>query len=199
MVGASFSWPCKITTAGSTVLARIRAASLRYIRGHLRAVYFSGSRRNIYLLITSYYISKLSVQFFWGVGGCLCSRFVPLRLYRMNNSPAGWWKEGRESAKRWGGVTLVPAGCRSPGRCCGNHSHQPDGISVGEHEKDGSGSVLPGPARPKKQLRANTVPGERERESRACRKTLQSSVIRTRVHVEIQSWLCFLYHTYFGL
>lgn len=70
-------------------------------------------------------------------------------LYRMNNSPAGWWKEGRESAKRWGGVTLVPAGCRSPGRCCGNHSHQPDGISVGEHEKDGSGSVLPGPARPK--------------------------------------------------
>lgn len=75
-------------------------------------------------------------------------------------------------------MTLVPAGCRSPGRCCGNHSHQPDGISVGEHEKDGSGSVLPGPARPKKQLRANTVPGERERESRACRKTLQSSVIR---------------------
>lgn len=104
-------------------------------------------------------------SFFWGGrGGCLCSRFVPLRLYRMNNSPAGWWKEGRESAKRWGGVTLVPAGCRSPGRCCGNHSHQPDGISVGEHEKDGSGSVLPGPARPKKQLRANTVPGERERE-----------------------------------
>lgn len=74
----------------------------------------------------------------------------------MNNSPAGWWKEGKESAKRWGGVTLVPAGCRSPGRCCGNHSHQPDGISVGEHQKDGSGSVLPGPARPQKQLQYST-------------------------------------------
>lgn len=49
---------------------------------------------------------------------------------------------------------MVPAGCRSPGRCCGNHSHQPDGISVGEHEKDGSGSVLPGPAR----LRSNSGP-----------------------------------------
>lgn len=73
MVGASFSWPCKITTAGSTVLARIRAASLRYIRGHLRAVYFSGSRRNIYLLITSYYISKLSVQFFLGGRGGVCA------------------------------------------------------------------------------------------------------------------------------
>lgn len=51
---------------------------------------------------------------------------------------------------------MIPAGCRSPGRCFGNHSHQPDGISVGEHEKDGSGSVLPGPARPQKQLRANS-------------------------------------------
>lgn len=73
-------------------------------------------------------------------------------LLRMNNSPAGWWKEGSESVKRWGGVTLVPAGCRSPGRCRGNHSHQPDGISVGEHEKDGSRSVLPGPAKPRNEL-----------------------------------------------
>lgn len=36
-------------------------------------------------------------------------------------------------------MTLVPAG-----RCCGNHSHQPDGMCVGERGKDGSGSVLPG-------------------------------------------------------
>ena len=57
-------------------------------------------------------------------------------------------------------MTLVPAGCRSPGRCCGNHSHQPDGISVGEHEKDGSGSVLPGPARLRDDSRAIMVPGE---------------------------------------
>lgn len=74
---------------------------------------------------------------------------MPPESYRMNNSPTGWWKEGRESAKRWGGVTLVPAGCRSPGHCFGNHSRQPDGVSVGEREKDGSGSVLPGPARPR--------------------------------------------------
>ena len=48
-----------------------------------------------------------------------------------------------------GGVTLVPAGCRSHGHCRGNHSHQPDGVSVGDHGKDGSGVVLPGPAGPK--------------------------------------------------
>lgn len=102
----------------------------------------------------------------------------------MNNSPAGWWKEGRESAKRWGGVTLVPAGCRSPGRCCGNHSHQPDGISVGEHEKDGSGSVLPGPARPKN----NSGPIRYlEREHWACRTTLQSQVMRMRGQTR---WKC---------
>lgn len=97
-------------------------------------------------------VNRVCVFFFFFQ--CLCSGFVPLELHRMNNSPAGWWKEGGESAKCWGGVTLVPAGCRSPGRCCGNHSHQPDGISVGEHEKDGSGSVLPGPAR----LRSNSGP-----------------------------------------
>lgn len=45
-------------------------------------------------------------------------------------------------------MTLVPAGCRSPGRCFGNHSRQPDGISVGEREKDGSGSLLPGEKAP---------------------------------------------------
>lgn len=45
---------------------------------------------------------------------------------------------------------MVPAGCRSPGHCFGNHSRQPDGISVGEREKDGSGSLLPGPARAQK-------------------------------------------------
>lgn len=46
-------------------------------------------------------------------------------------------------------MTLVPAGCRSPGRRSANHSHQPDGVSVGERGKDGSGSVLPGPAGPR--------------------------------------------------
>lgn len=59
-------------------------------------------------------------------------------------------------------MTLVPAGCRSPGRCCGNHSHQPDGISVGEREKDGSGSALPGPAWPGDNSPTGDVPGERE-------------------------------------
>lgn len=54
-------------------------------------------------------------------------------------------------------MTLVPAGCRSPGRCCGNHSRQPDGISVGEQEKDGSGSVLPGPARPPQKNNSGPV------------------------------------------
>lgn len=44
---------------------------------------------------------------------------------------------------------MVPAGCRSPGRRSANHSHQPDGVSVGERGKDGSGSVLPGPAGPR--------------------------------------------------
>lgn len=58
-------------------------------------------------------------------------------------------------------MTLVPAGCRSPGRCCGNHSHQPDGISTGEREKDGSGSVLPGPAWPRDNSQTSDVPGER--------------------------------------
>lgn len=46
-------------------------------------------------------------------------------------------------------MTLVPAGCRSPGRRSANHSHQPDGVSVGERGKDRSGSVLPGPAGPR--------------------------------------------------
>lgn len=74
---------------------------------------------------------------------------------------------------------MVPAGCRSPGRCCGNHSHQPDGISVGEHQKDGSGSVLPGPARPQKQLQHCTRRG-RVRKREICRKILQSQVMRRR-------------------
>lgn len=109
----------------------------------------------------------------------------------MNNSPAGWWKEGKESAKRWGGVTLVPAGCRSPGRCCGNHSHQPDGISVGEHQKDGSGSVLPGPARPQKQLQHCTTRRGRGRKRDICRKILQSQVMRRRRCGQIR-WKCSL-------
>ncbi|ROI64846.1 hypothetical protein DPX16_3393 [Anabarilius grahami] len=44
-------------------------------------------------------------------------------------------------------VTLVSTGLRSHGRCRGNNSHQPDGISVGAHGKD----------RPKDGLNGNSI------------------------------------------
>lgn len=41
-----------------------------------------------------------------------------------------------QNGEHAGSVTLVPAGLRSLGRCLGNHSHQPDGNSVGTRLKE---------------------------------------------------------------
>lgn len=71
-------------------------------------------------------------------------------------------KTGQGKWEHGSGVTLVLAGRRSHGYCRGNHSHQPDGISVGDH---GKGRVRSCPAS-SCQAQANSQPiGRKPRRS----------------------------------
>lgn len=78
-------------------LSPYRRLLLLYLRTSTTARLFvlAAQHRNVYFLITSYYISRLSVQFFFPK--CLCSRFVP-------PSCTGWIIHLQADEKRAGKV-----------------------------------------------------------------------------------------------
>lgn len=163
MVGASFWW-CKIITAGLLTLSETLA-----LCGYLWAVCFLSSCWNIYFLIRGYYIRKLSVQFFSVCAVILC---FPSRT--------GWIIHLQADEKRAGKVRstevewpwfLLAAGHPAVALVIIHTSQM--AFPWASMKRTGQGlscQVLPGP---------KNNSGPIVRALGACRKTLQSQVMKT--------------------